>query len=263
MDAPQSLCPGYKQVDAFGPDDDYEDEEEVVYVTLDMGNVEPTLVPSSTSYRLIGLDTPTPFLQLQGTVLKGRHDLLLGTELIFTDDKESHDWNKRSVVHVANTEQRIAFQEVTLIPKGSSSNSTTISAPAISSNKGKQKATEKENGAASGSGEFKVNFEPPAPSVEELSAQIDRLSGLTGPIPRASRSRKSSTAPRSQPVRKGTDKGKEKERTRSTRASTRAKAKQRKKQKDRPSPVLGKISQWETVRLPLRILFLQRMTTCM
>ena len=53
MDAPKSLCPGYTQVDAFGPDDEYEDEEEIVYVTLDMGNVEPTLVPSSTSYRLI------------------------------------------------------------------------------------------------------------------------------------------------------------------------------------------------------------------
>lgn len=47
-----SLCPGYKQVDAFGPDDDYEDEE-VTYVTLDLGSIEPTLVPSSTTYRLI------------------------------------------------------------------------------------------------------------------------------------------------------------------------------------------------------------------
>jgi hypothetical protein len=51
--APSSLCPGYKQVEAFGPDEEYEDEEEVFYVTLDMGNIEPTLVPSSSSYRLI------------------------------------------------------------------------------------------------------------------------------------------------------------------------------------------------------------------
>jgi len=53
MNAPSSLCPGYRQVESFGPDEDYESEEEVFYVTLDMGNVEPTLVPSSTSYRLI------------------------------------------------------------------------------------------------------------------------------------------------------------------------------------------------------------------
>jgi hypothetical protein len=52
MKAPTSLCPGYKQVESFGPDEEYEDEE-VCYVTLDMGNVEPTLVPSSSSYRLI------------------------------------------------------------------------------------------------------------------------------------------------------------------------------------------------------------------
>lgn len=53
MDPPSSLCPGYRQVESFGPDEEYEDEEEVFYVTLDMGNVEPTLVPSSTSYKLI------------------------------------------------------------------------------------------------------------------------------------------------------------------------------------------------------------------
>ena len=47
-----SLCPGYRQVDAFGPNEDYEDEE-VTYVTLDLGNIEPTLVPSSSTYRLI------------------------------------------------------------------------------------------------------------------------------------------------------------------------------------------------------------------
>ena len=53
---PTSLCPGYKQVDSFNPNDDYysdDDEEDVSYVTLDLGNIEPTLVPSSSTYRLI------------------------------------------------------------------------------------------------------------------------------------------------------------------------------------------------------------------
>lgn len=48
-----SLCPGYHQVDAFGSNEEYESEEEITYVTLDLGAVEPTLVPSSSSYRLI------------------------------------------------------------------------------------------------------------------------------------------------------------------------------------------------------------------
>lgn len=48
-----SLVPGYRYVDAFGPDEDYEEGEEVSYVNLDLGAVEPTLVPSSSTYRLI------------------------------------------------------------------------------------------------------------------------------------------------------------------------------------------------------------------
>ena len=53
MNAPSSLCPGYKHVEAFEPEGEYEDEEEVSYVVLDLGNVEPTLVPTSSTYRLI------------------------------------------------------------------------------------------------------------------------------------------------------------------------------------------------------------------
>ncbi|KAF8631359.1 hypothetical protein AX15_002444 [Amanita polypyramis BW_CC] len=117
MSAPTSLCPGYKHVEQFGPDEEYESGEEVSYVTFDLGNVEPTLVPSSSTYRLIGLDTPDPYLQLSGTVLKGRHDSLLGTEMLFTDEKDTQDRDKRSVVHVANTEQRVLFKEVRLQPK--------------------------------------------------------------------------------------------------------------------------------------------------
>ena len=40
-------------MEAFGPDEEYESEEEVEYVTLDLGAVEPALVPSSSSFRLI------------------------------------------------------------------------------------------------------------------------------------------------------------------------------------------------------------------
>ncbi|KAK0489861.1 hypothetical protein EDD18DRAFT_1052487, partial [Armillaria luteobubalina] len=64
-----SLCPSYHQVTQFAPDDDYKEEEEITYITLELGNVEPSLIPSCGSYHL-GLDTPMPFLQLAGTVLK-------------------------------------------------------------------------------------------------------------------------------------------------------------------------------------------------
>lgn len=51
MNRPASLCPGYIHVDAFN-DEEYE-EEEVMYVTVDLENIEPSLIPSSDSYRLI------------------------------------------------------------------------------------------------------------------------------------------------------------------------------------------------------------------
>ena len=60
-----TLLPGYKWVEGFGNDDEYERDEngniieEVEYVTVDLGVVEPTLVPSSSAYRLIvGITRP-------------------------------------------------------------------------------------------------------------------------------------------------------------------------------------------------------------
>ncbi|THH08278.1 hypothetical protein EW145_g2809 [Phellinidium pouzarii] len=112
------LFPGFKHVEAFGPDEDYEEEVEECYVTLDMSNVAQTLVPSSTSYRLIGLDTPTPFLQLSGTIMKGRHQTLLGTELIFEETTgENERPSQDNVQYFTSTERRILFREVELKPK--------------------------------------------------------------------------------------------------------------------------------------------------
>ncbi|KAJ3746287.1 hypothetical protein DFH05DRAFT_1458609 [Lentinula detonsa] len=111
------LCPGYKQVEEFGPDEEYEDEVEEFYVTLDLGAVEPTLIPSSSTYRLIGLDTPTPFMQLSGTVLQGRHESLLGTELLFTEAKDTEHPSRRRLSFTSIAEQRIRFKEVQLRPK--------------------------------------------------------------------------------------------------------------------------------------------------
>ena len=55
----KQLAPGFRQVDAFDSDEHYERDEngeiveEISYVTLDLGAVEPTLVPSSSTYRFI------------------------------------------------------------------------------------------------------------------------------------------------------------------------------------------------------------------
>jgi len=168
--------------------------------------------------------------------MKGRHDFLLGTELIFTEDRgkiplfvtlcifiywshknfsENHDWNKRTLVHVANTEQRVAFQEVTLIPKNVESNS-----------KGKQKASptadlsETVGGTlaeAAAAGITTSDFLPP--SATPHAAEIDKLTGVTGPPTRAPRKKKENPSAASSTKKSGKKKatkspkakGKEKE----------------------------------------------------
>ena len=164
--------------------------------------------------------------------MKGRHNLLLGTELIFTDDKgniyslvnlptsreqpspppfpENHDWNKRSLVHVANTEQRIAFQEVTLIPKNQESNA-----------KGKQKAPDpasQDQGTLAGpsAGITTSLFQPPTSTKNLAAAEIDTLTGVLSapsPTPRAPRKKKepAASSSKSKSGRKKSDKGKGKE----------------------------------------------------
>ncbi|KAK0489816.1 hypothetical protein EDD18DRAFT_570376 [Armillaria luteobubalina] len=93
----------------FGPDGDYEEEEEIICITLELGKVEPSLIPSCDSYHLVGLDTPTAFLQLAGTMLEGRHEVLLGTELLFS--------GRRNIIHRKHTTAYL-FQRSSLEEKG-------------------------------------------------------------------------------------------------------------------------------------------------
>ncbi|KAK0218900.1 hypothetical protein IW262DRAFT_1494898 [Armillaria fumosa] len=105
-----SLYSGYHQVTQFGPNADYKEEEELIlYVTLELENVEPALIPSCDSYHLVGLDTRMPFLQLAGTVLKGRHEML-GTEPLFSEYEDA-------VSYMESTRQCICFGEVRLEEK--------------------------------------------------------------------------------------------------------------------------------------------------
>ena len=62
MPAPTTLCPGFRHVEEFDPNEEYESGEEVSYVTFDLGNIEPTLVPSSSTYRLIVSELELPLL---------------------------------------------------------------------------------------------------------------------------------------------------------------------------------------------------------
>ncbi|KAF8978644.1 hypothetical protein BDQ17DRAFT_1318381 [Cyathus striatus] len=78
-----------------------------------------------------------------------------------------HDWNKRSLIHIANTEQRICFKEVRLQPK--------------------RQASETMGGPEEGD-EFMVVEPNPSASTEK----IDRLTGKTVASTRAGRGGKKS-----------------------------------------------------------------------
>ena len=102
----------------------------------------------------------------------------MGAQLHF---KDNHDWNRRSVTHVANTEQRIAFTEVTLVPK--------LPSNAV----GKQKAFApdhaNDNPGDMQLAETDLNFDLPASNSPTV---IDLMTGLTAPPPRTTRTRKAS-----------------------------------------------------------------------
>lgn len=154
------MFPGYKHVREFGPAEDYEDEEEVCYVTLDLGHdVDKALVPNATEYRLAGLDTETPMLQLHGSFFIGKHEELLGTELLFTEGRDETNPSRRFVVPFDMTEQRIQFRQVEVKPKvepledsdpGPSSNVKTASKAKSSKRSAKAKPKPKKSEKAKG-----------------------------------------------------------------------------------------------------------------
>ena len=106
---------------------------------------------------------------------------------LWTVRKGTHDRNKK-VAHVANTEQRIAFKEVTLIPKAPKEQET-------SKGKGKDKE-----------GTNTVNLEE---TPKETHLNIDRIIGLSAPVGRAPRKKKA-TSSTSTTKSKAKAKGKEK-----------------------------------------------------
>ncbi|CAE6468677.1 unnamed protein product [Rhizoctonia solani] len=80
--------------------------DETHYLTLDLGAVDPSLLANCPSIRLIGLETPTPFLQLGDLVFQGIHTRTLGTELVL----DTHGV-------IAQSEHKVLFNPVQLIPK--------------------------------------------------------------------------------------------------------------------------------------------------
>ena len=130
---------------------------------------------------------------------------------------ESHEWDKRSVIHVANTEQRIAFQEVTLIPK----------TPSLKA-QGKQKASDLatlEGGDEAVTIKITTSDFQPSQKENYRAQAIDKLTGVAVPTTRTPRKRKEKSTSGSKT--KTPRKGKRKETIEKVVPSTNAKGKEK------------------------------------
>ncbi|KAK0502558.1 hypothetical protein EDD18DRAFT_1347189 [Armillaria luteobubalina] len=118
-----SLCLGYHQVIQFGPDDDYEEEEGITYITLELGNVEPSLIPSCDNYHLVVNPFSARRALIQYNPGPGYSDI------ISTASWDSAQGSARDIVgygtavllcgsYMDSTRQRICFREVRLEEKG-------------------------------------------------------------------------------------------------------------------------------------------------
>jgi hypothetical protein len=79
-------------------EDDYEYETE--YIILETGprtTTQTLLAASASGVKLIGMDTPTPYLRIGNLTFKGKHDLNVGTDLIFRN-KELVGLNERKTL---------------------------------------------------------------------------------------------------------------------------------------------------------------------
>ncbi|KAG8981542.1 hypothetical protein FRB95_007953 [Tulasnella sp. JGI-2019a] len=113
-----SILPGVTQVDRFDEEEDeYEYEYETSYATLDLRNIDQNILLNSSTFKLIGLDTPTPYLQLPGMTMRGEHDTLIGSEMIFSDGRDPTDRSRRFVVPLGTTSTRTTFKPVELRQK--------------------------------------------------------------------------------------------------------------------------------------------------
>jgi hypothetical protein len=137
----------------------------------------------------------------------------LKTHPTFFWGPENHDWNKRSLIHVANTEQRIAFHEVTLIPKATEPTDTKDQKDPSSTSTPTVRLTE----ASAGITTSDFLLPPSTTTTESNAVEINKLTGLTGPPTRASRKKKENPSAASGSTKKSgrkksaKAKGKEKE----------------------------------------------------
>ncbi|KAL7009772.1 hypothetical protein EMMF5_000680 [Cystobasidiomycetes sp. EMM_F5] len=120
---PSAILPleeGWTLVPQFpeGEDDEYSDEE-VSYITLDLGkDVTAEQMSHIDSLQLLDLNTHEPFVRFGQQILRGRYETTLGSDLLFIQPQPDPDTGKHGLLQrLGTTQTRIQFESLKLVPK--------------------------------------------------------------------------------------------------------------------------------------------------
>ncbi|KAK4053524.1 hypothetical protein OIV83_001692 [Microbotryomycetes sp. JL201] len=111
-------------------DDDEWEEDEVCYLTLDFGKL-PTGAVTNGELQLLGLNSDTPFARVGGSIFRGQHEQLIGSEIFLDRNRKSQQRTDKGGVLIyfstANdgtvsplprtTSARVRFEPVKLVSK--------------------------------------------------------------------------------------------------------------------------------------------------
>ncbi|WVW84885.1 hypothetical protein I302_106920 [Kwoniella bestiolae CBS 10118] len=114
------LGEGWTHIDNFEEldEDEYEEEEEEIYVTMDLGTtLDSKALQSENQYQLIGLDTPLPFLKLGNQIFQGQTTPLIGDEVILGLIRNSDNPHEPTHPPLYSTNHRLTFRAITLEPR--------------------------------------------------------------------------------------------------------------------------------------------------
>ncbi|WWC70944.1 uncharacterized protein I206_104896 [Kwoniella pini CBS 10737] len=167
------LGEGWTHVNDFDnlKENEYEEEEEEIYVTMDLGTtIDSKSLQNESQYQLVGLDTPLTFLKLGNQIFQGQITPLIGDEVILGLIRDSDNPHEPTHPPIYSTNHRLTFRAIAFESRTISNSSIqpTTSIPSVLWNSDKEK-TYKEDEAGPSSHHFlsKSNNEKLGYSSEE------------------------------------------------------------------------------------------------
>ncbi|KAM0751645.1 hypothetical protein T439DRAFT_379751 [Meredithblackwellia eburnea MCA 4105] len=117
--APPLLTPAWTQLSQLPTHDNDEEweQDQVDYVTLDFArHLPPGAFHRIDELELLGMNLPTPYARLGSQLFRGRHEQLIGTEVILSHSLDgSKEGSPPTYQPFATSKSRIIFNPITLV----------------------------------------------------------------------------------------------------------------------------------------------------